>query len=71
MLALAGSTLPRYVPLKLRQTVPTLMLLCAVATCNCYLALGSYVAVVLALKALLHLALLLILLALEDLALLD
>jgi hypothetical protein len=47
------------------------MLLCTVATCCCYLALGSYVAVSLALEALLHLALLLVSLVLEDLALLD
>jgi hypothetical protein len=42
-----------------------------VAIYNYYLALGSYIAIVLALKALLYLVLLLILLALEDLALLD
>ena len=45
------------------------MFLRAVATCNYCLALSSYVAVVLALKALLYLALLLVSLALEDLAL--
>ena len=45
------------------------MFLRAVATCNYCLALGSNVAVVLALKALLYLALLLVSLALEDLAL--
>jgi hypothetical protein len=71
VLALVGSTLSRYVLLKLRQIVPTLVLLRTVAIYNCCLALGSYIAVMLALKALLYLALLLILLALEDLALLD
>ena len=71
VLASAGSTLPGYVPLKLRRTVPALVLLRAVATCNCCLALGSNVAVVLALEALLYSALSLVSLALEDLALLD
>jgi hypothetical protein len=71
VLASAGGTLPGYVPLELGRTVPTLVLLRAVATCDCCLALGSYVAVVLALEALLHSALSLVPLALEDLALPD
>jgi hypothetical protein len=47
------------------------MFLRTVATCDCCLALGSYVAVVLALEALLHPALSLVSLALDDLALPD
>jgi hypothetical protein len=43
----------------------------SVATCCRYLALGSYVAVFLALEALLHAALSLVSLALEDLILSD
>jgi hypothetical protein len=71
VLASAGSALPGYIPVELRWTVPTLVLLRTVATCDCCLALGSYVAVVLALEALLHSALSLIPLALEDLTLPD
>jgi hypothetical protein len=71
VLASAGGTLPGYVPVELRGTVPALVFLRAVATCDCCLALGSYVAVVLALEALLHSALSLVSLALEDLALPD
>jgi hypothetical protein len=68
---LAGSAFPRDVPVELRQTFPALVFLRAVAACDCCLALGSYIAIVLALKVLLYLALLLISLALKDLALLN
>jgi hypothetical protein len=68
VLASAGGAFPRYVSVELRLTA-SLVLLRAVATCDCCLALGSYVAVVLALKALLHSALSLVPLALEDLTL--
>ena len=71
MLASAGGTFPRYVPVELRRAVASLVFLRAVATCDYCLALGSYVAVVLALEALLHSALSLVPLALEDLALPD
>ena len=67
----AGGALPGYVPVELGRTFPALVFLRAVATCDCCLALGSYVAVVLALEALLHSALSLVSLALEDLALLN
>jgi hypothetical protein len=71
VLASAGGAFPGYVPVELRRAVASLVLLRAVATCDCCLALGSYVAVVLALEALLHSALWLVSLALEDLALPD
>jgi hypothetical protein len=71
VLASAGGTLPGYVPIELRRAVASLVFLRAVATCDYCLALGSYVAVVLALKALLHSALPLVSLALKDLALPD
>jgi hypothetical protein len=71
VLALAGSTLPRHVLVKLRQVVASLVFLRVVAIYNYCLILGSYIAVVLALKVLLYLALLLVLLILEDLVLLD
>jgi hypothetical protein len=67
----AGSAFPGDIPVELGRTFPALVFLRAVAACNCCLALGSYVAVVLALKALLHLVLSLISLALKDLALLN
>jgi hypothetical protein len=69
VLTSAGGTLPRYIPIELQQAVASLVFLRAVATCNYCLALGSYVAIVLALKALLHSALPLVSLALKDLAL--
>ena len=69
MPAPAGSAFPGYVPVELGRTFPALVFLRAVATCDCCLALGSYVAVVLALEALLHSALSLVSLALKDLAL--
>jgi hypothetical protein len=71
VLASAGGALPGDVPIELRRAVSTLVFLRAVATCDCCLALGSYVAVVLALEALLHSALSLVSLALEDFALPD
>jgi hypothetical protein len=71
VLASAGGTLPGYVPVELGRTIPALVFLRAVATCDYCLALGFYVAVVLALEALLHLALPLVSLALKDLALPD
>ena len=71
MLASAGGALPGDIPIEFRRAVSTLVFLRAVATCGCCLALGSYVAVVLALEALLHSALSLVSLALEDLALLN
>jgi hypothetical protein len=67
--ALAGSAFPGDVLVELGRTFPALVFLRAVAACDCCLTLGSYVAVVLALKALLHSALSLVSLALKDLAL--
>jgi hypothetical protein len=69
--ALAGGAFPGYVPVELGRTFPALVFLRAVATCDCCLALGSYIAVVLALEALLNSALSLVSLALEDFALPD
>ena len=71
VLAAAGSTLPGYGLSGPRWAVPGVVFLRTVATCCCCLALGSYVAVSLALEALLHSALPLVSLALEDLALPD
>ena len=71
VLALAGGAFPGYVPVELGRAVSALVLLRAVAICDYCLALGSYVAVVLALEALLHSALSLVSLTLKDFALLD
>jgi hypothetical protein len=78
VVAAAERTFPGCAPVRLGWAVPGDVLLRAVATCCWCLALGSYVAVFLALEALLHsalslisLALSLISLALEHLALLD
>ena len=71
VLATAGGTFPSYGLSSPRWTVPGVVLLRTVATCCCCLALGSYVAVSLALEALLHSALPLVSLALEDLSLPD
>ena len=69
--AAAGGTFPSHDLSSPRWAVAGVVLLRTVATCCCCLALGSYVAVSLALEALLHSALSLISLALEDLALPD
>ena len=71
VLAAAGGTFPSHGLSSPRWAVAGVVLLRTVATCCCCLALGSYVAVSLALEALLHSALSLISLALEDLALPD
>jgi hypothetical protein len=71
VLAAAGSTSPSHGLSGPRWAVSGVVLLRTVATCCCCLALGSYVAVSLALKALLHWALSLVSLALENLALPD
>jgi hypothetical protein len=68
-LAPASRTSHGFSPVQLQWAVLDLMLLRTVAICCCCLALGSYVAVVLALEALLQSTLSLVSLALEDLAL--
>ena len=62
-------TFARYALSRFRWAISRIVLLCTVATCHCCLALGSYVAVFLALIALLHPALPFVSLALEDLGL--
>jgi hypothetical protein len=71
VLAAAGGTFPSYGLSGPQWAVSGVVLLRTVATCCCCLALGSYVAVSLALEALLYLALSLVSLALENLTLLD
>lgn len=67
----AGCTLPYGVALGLPGALPRAVLLRAVATCCCCLTLGSYVAIFLALEALLQATLSFIPLTLEQLALPD
>ena len=71
VLAAAGGTFPSHGLSGPRWAVPGVVLLRTVATCCCCLALGSYVAVSLALEALLYSALSLVSLALENLTLPD
>ena len=69
VLASAGCASSGCILIQLRWAVPGLMLLRTVATCGCRLALGSYVAVVLTLVALLQSTPSLVSLALKGLAL--
>ena len=71
MCAAASCALPSRSPFSLRGAIPGAVLLRTVATCCYCLALGSYVAIFLALEALLQAALSLVPLALEQLALPD
>ena len=65
----ACCTSPRYALSKFRWAIPRVVLVRTLPTCHCCLALGSYVAISLALVALLHSARPFVSFALEDLAL--
>jgi hypothetical protein len=71
VLTAAGGTFPGDILSGARRAVSGVVFLRTLATCCCCLALGSYVAISLALEALLHSALPLVSLALKDFALPD